>query len=774
GQSQGGGRAPSLSEALTSGFLTCTICLERLRRPKILPCLHSYCQECLRKLAGGRKELQCPECRERVALPQGGVGALRTNFFINGLLDLVRPTGEAEPTCSLCPLIGQETGWPAVSRCLDCADDMCRDCASGHRCSRLTHLHRVVAMEDYLSGEHDEEIRKRQALQCKEHPGEELRFFCTPCTVILCRECRLGAHLQHPCLPLAEAAQARRPVIVELLAGVEETVQVIRAGRASLEREAAQLQVREASIRDAVEEACSQAVQRLLAQQEEVLGQLADYGKERQKACQALCSDLEFQEQVASSTVAFAQKVLGLGREVEIVSLEQVICERLRHLQGFSWEPLATRLPCLEVNAEIEGSGPCLFHLEFREESPTGVPEGPQEAATKGAKKETHLPCLEVNAEIPTGVPEGAKEAATKGAKKKTHLPESPQEAATKGVKKETRLPCLEVNAEIPTGVPEGPQEAATKGAKKKRRKQQQQVPPAKEGFHMTTLILRGCLHAVAPVPPPKVPGTPLLTPKPLFSCSFCVKIPSDKKRPQVTGLCPFGSGELLVADNQNQNLKRFSLKGEFKGTVPVPSGVAPVSLATVGSKVAFTAGSCLYLLNGEGDLVWQKALGQGQASHAVAALGGDRMAVCVAGQLEVYNLEGRLLEKIVPEDSAERCLVFLANHKDGFVGSDWYRRSVALFTKTGQLVAECSEEQLGECQPGAVCADIMGIIYVVLQELNKVVAFSPSGKELGPFLTAENSIDQPRVVTVAREGRFAVALGDGTVHIFRIRYQGK
>ncbi|XP_053218107.1 E3 ubiquitin-protein ligase TRIM56-like [Podarcis raffonei] len=674
-------KAPSLSEALTSGFLTCTICLERLRRPKILPCLHSYCQECLRKLAGGRKELQCPECRERVALPEGGVGALRTNFFINGLLDLVRPTGEAEPTCSLCPLIGQETSWPAVSRCLDCADDMCQDCASGHRCSRLTHLHRVVAMKDYLSGEHDEEIRKRQALQCKEHTGEELRFFCTPCAVVLCRECRLGAHLQHPCLPLAEAAQARRPVIVELLAGVEETVQVIRTGRASLEREAAQLQVREASIRDAVEQACSRAVQRLLAQQEEVLAQLADYVKERQKACQALCSDLEFQEQVASSTVAFAQKVLSLGREVEIVSLEQVICERLRHLQGFSWEPLATRLPCLEVDAEIEGSGPRLFHLEFREESPTGVPEGPQEAATKGAKK--------------------------------------------------------------------------------KRRKQQQQVPPAKEGSQMT-------------VPPPKVPEAPLLTPKPLFSCSFWVKTPSDKKRPQVTGLCPFGSGELLVADEQNQKLKRFSLQGEFKGTVPVPSGVAPVSVAVVGSKVAFTAGSCLYLLNGEGGLVWQKALRRGQASHAVVGLGGDRMAVCVAGQLEVYDLEGRLLEKIVPEGSGERCLVFLANHKDGFVGSDWYRRSVVLFTRTGQLVAECSEEQLGECQPGAVCADATGIIYVVLRELNKVVAFSPSGEDLGAFLTAENSIDRPRVVTVAREGRFAVALSNGTVHIFRIRYQGK
>ncbi|XP_034993125.1 E3 ubiquitin-protein ligase TRIM56-like [Zootoca vivipara] len=668
-------KAPSLSEALTSGFLTCTICLERLRRPKILPCLHSYCQECLRKLAGGRKELQCPECREGVALPEGGVGALRTNFFINGLLDLVRPAREAEPTCSLCPLTGQEASQLAVSRCLDCAEDMCQDCASGHRCSRLTHLHLVVAMEDYLSGEHDEEIRKRQALRCKEHAGEELRFFCTPCAAVLCRECRLGAHLQHPCLPLAEAAQARRPVIVELLSGVEETVQVIRMGRANLEREAAELQVREASIRDAVEQACSRVVQRLLAHQEEVLTQLEDYVEERQKACQSLCSDLEFQEEVASSTVAFAQKVLGLGREAEIVSLEQVICERLRHLQGFSWEPLATHLPCLVVEAEIEGSSPRLFHLEFREESPAGVPEGYKEAATKGAKK--------------------------------------------------------------------------------KKKKKENHVEPAEEGSQTTVL-------------------TPLLAPKPFFSCSFWVKTPSDKKRPQVTGLCPFGSRELLVADKQNQKLKRFSLQGEFKGTIPIPSGVAPVSVAVVGSKVAFTASSCLYLLNGEGGLVWQKALQRGQASHAVVALGGDRVAVCVAGQLEVYDLEGRLLQKIVPEGSAERCLVFLANCKDGFVGSDWYHRSVVLFTRTGQLVAECSEDQLGKCQPGAVCADSTGIIYVVLRELNKVVAFSPSGEDLGAFLTAENSIDRPRVATVTGEGRFAVALSNGTVHIFRIRYQGK
>ncbi|KAJ6654866.1 hypothetical protein lerEdw1_006337 [Lerista edwardsae] len=676
--------ATSLSEALTSGFLTCSVCLERFRQPKILPCLHTFCCKCLKKLAAGRPELQCPECRQRVPLP-AGVGGLQSNFFINGLLDLVRPAGTAEPACSLCPLVGREAGRAAASRCLDCADSLCQLCATGHRCSRLTHAHRVVDIEGYLSGEYDEEVRKRQASRCKEHVGEELRFFCTPCAAALCRECRLGAHLSHPCLPLAEAAEARRPLIVGLLAGVEEKVKRMAQGRAGLEEEARQLRAHEARIRAQVERAVATAVEQLLAHQETVLGQLSAYVEEKAAASEALRSELEFQEQVASSTVAVAQKVLSLGREAEIVSLEQMISERLRQLQDFSWEPFTCRPPHLEIHPDLHRSG-SLFRLEFGQEKPLGSPERPRERAKPLAG-----------------------------------------EAAQEKVPGQGRPPNEGTSR---------PAEAAT---------------PASKG-----------------------PEAPRLAPKPLFSCSFWVKIPSDKKRPQVTGLCPFGSGELLVADEKNQKLKRFSLQGEFKGTIPVPSNVAPCSVAAVGSKVAFTAGSQLYLLNGEGGLVWQKALALGQASHAVAALGSEHLVVSVAGHLEVYGLEGQLVEKVVPSGGLERCLVFVASRKGGFVGSDWYRHSVVLLSRTGELVAELREEQLSECQPGAVCADATGTVFVVLRELNKVVAFSKDGEQLGPFLTAENSIDRPRVATVAGGGRFVVALSNGTVHVFKIRHQSQ
>lgn len=673
--------ATSLSEALTSGFLTCSVCLERFRQPRILPCLHTFCGRCLKKLAGGQQELQCPECRQRVPLP-AGVGGLQSNFFINGLLDLVRPAGKAEPACSLCPLVGREAGRAAASRCLDCADSLCQLCAAGHRCSRLTHAHCVVDIAGYLSGEYDEDVRKRQASRCKEHPGEELRFFCTPCAAALCRECRLGTHLAHPCLALAEAAEARRPLIVGLLAGVKEKVRRMVQGRASLEEETRQLRAHEARIRALVERECATAVQQLLAHQETVLGQLTAYVEEKAVASEALRSELEFQEQVASSTVAFAQKVLSLGREAEIVALEQMISERLRQLQDFSWEPFSCPPPHLKIPSDLPGSS-LPFRLEFGQEELLGSPG------------------------------EGAKPLARKAA---------PEKGLGQG-----RLP--------------------------------------NQGT---------CCPAEATAPVPKGPEAPQLAPHPLFSCSFWVKIPSDKKRPQVTGLCPFGSGELLVADEKNQKLKRFSLQGEFKGTIPVPSNVAPFSVAALGSKVAFTAGSRLYLLNGEGGLVWQKALKLGQASHAVAALGSERLAVSVAGHLEVYGLEGQLVEKVVPSGGLERCLVFVASRKGGFVGSDWYRHSVVLLSRTGELVAELRGEQLSECQPGAVCADATGTVYVVLRELNKVVAFSKDGEPLGPFLTAENSIDHPRVATVAGGGRFVVALSNGTVHVFKTRYQSQ
>ncbi|XP_074797210.1 E3 ubiquitin-protein ligase TRIM56-like [Natator depressus] len=92
-------------------------------------------------------------------------------------------------------------------------------------------------------------------------------------------------------------------------------------------------------------------------------------------------------------------------------------------------------------------------------------------------------------------------------------------------------------------------------------------------------------------------------------------------------------------------------------------------------------------------------------------------------------------------------------------------------FDGHGQLLAELGKDW---CQPGAVCADDGGHLYVALRELNKVMAFGPGGEALGPFLTTRHGIERARVATVTGDGHFTVVLSNGTVHVFRIQYPGQ
>ena len=71
-----------------TGHLTCPICYELYKKPKYLPCYHSYCEECLEKLVV-QSNITCPECRKMSDVPSGGVEKLPNNFFINRLLDEV-------------------------------------------------------------------------------------------------------------------------------------------------------------------------------------------------------------------------------------------------------------------------------------------------------------------------------------------------------------------------------------------------------------------------------------------------------------------------------------------------------------------------------------------------------------------------------------------------------------------------------------------------------------------------------------------------------------
>ena len=88
----------------------CPLCLETVKDPKTLPCLHSFCLRCIDKNAGYAKRkleatIKCPVCQACFQIPEGdSFGGLPTSFHLNRLVDLLalRDGSEETQRCSSC------------------------------------------------------------------------------------------------------------------------------------------------------------------------------------------------------------------------------------------------------------------------------------------------------------------------------------------------------------------------------------------------------------------------------------------------------------------------------------------------------------------------------------------------------------------------------------------------------------------------------------------------------------------------------------------------
>ena len=90
----------------------CSLCIKTISNPKSLPCNHSSCCECLRKLAAVRKQqgfttIECPECKMLWEIPESGsFEACTTSRSQNRLFDLLAAAEDCKKEsfeeCSSC------------------------------------------------------------------------------------------------------------------------------------------------------------------------------------------------------------------------------------------------------------------------------------------------------------------------------------------------------------------------------------------------------------------------------------------------------------------------------------------------------------------------------------------------------------------------------------------------------------------------------------------------------------------------------------------------
>ncbi|KAK3598938.1 hypothetical protein CHS0354_036254 [Potamilus streckersoni] len=155
-----------------SADLNCPICQEVFRFPRRLPCLHSFCQDCLHShisdtvsVNGPVKRFFCPICgyesSSKEEIPMDKWVLL---FPLNTLIlpVLMKSKVKLDLVCTVCQNVDVTS--PAEDLCTVCEEVLCGNCSKIHKRSRQSTTHTILNLKE-LPNKRDTVLNNHPALK---------------------------------------------------------------------------------------------------------------------------------------------------------------------------------------------------------------------------------------------------------------------------------------------------------------------------------------------------------------------------------------------------------------------------------------------------------------------------------------------------------------------------------------------------------------------------------------------------------------------------------
>ncbi|CAL1528290.1 unnamed protein product [Lymnaea stagnalis] len=348
-------------------LLSCAICDQRYKDPKVLPCLHTFCELCLSNVIPSESlSVTCPVCRQQSILPLDGVSALQTNGFVLNLLNAIT----SPDVCTSCGVISSRP----TSKCLDCQKFLCDTCSVQHCNMDNTNnniqdpspkldpdnkmnahsengegqgLHHVVSLAEMAS-------RKSPPLTnggikddgggdivCPNHAGSPLKYYCSLCDTAVCETCTQVEHIGHMTVVLSEAVTEHKTTLTSLVARVRQMTPEVERAIEEVEVMQNQLHANTTDAESKIKELFDELVTILEERKQSAIEELAKVSAVKEYVLDEQKKALHKHLSCISSCCELTEDSLLHGNDMDVVMVKKEMAGKLNDLltNGVTLQP---------------------------------------------------------------------------------------------------------------------------------------------------------------------------------------------------------------------------------------------------------------------------------------------------------------------------------------------------------------------------------------------------------------------------------------------------
>ena len=359
--------------------ITCPVCQDHFQEPKILPCCHYYCKQCIQKLAmraGANQPFPCPECRSDTFLPQNDSNQLPTAFFVNRMKELhtkmEKAHGKVEALCEQC------SGGKATAFCRHCTEFICEECVKGHQRMKVFAGHKVTSLEELKKGESKEIlIKKPPPPTCKDH-DEQMKIYYFDCNRLICHDCTMIDHKEHKYDFVKKAAPKTKEKLTENLAPLKEIQVSLHGASQTVKSTKSDVEAQGTSVANTIERSFDELHQIIEQRKQKLLEKTASVMKDKLDRLSVQEKGFEMASGTIQSLVDFVEQNIENATEEELMSIHMHVLNRISEetrkykCSSAELEPVEKANTVVEVGCADELKKMCLEKTSLLEFSIEG------------------------------------------------------------------------------------------------------------------------------------------------------------------------------------------------------------------------------------------------------------------------------------------------------------------------------------------------------------------------------------------------------------------